>query len=553
MTINFTQFLTEASFSPQAVEKVLTILVRLIEKKIGQRLYRYAGANGFQEVEIKNHPGKGKGFLYFTTKQVAIRFNFVKGDFVSMNFWQHWEIGKASDMYIDFGGANIVRIANIIVDKLTSAVHGQIKKEVIPAYLPEQAIPEGAELITEQAAKRVTPEEFFQIMQSTYPNADYSEMHWRDIANAGAAAGVAGIPGFVKAQAVPNKKGYYSVIPPSAGSPGATAAVSAKPDPILYIKVTAQDPVSKKFLSAGESKQAQDMYNQIQNALSDNSANMAKKEIENPDTLFGALSNLVKLVIKGTNKALMIYGGPGTGKSFTVTSAIEQAGLVKNRDWYHVKGKITTQALYELLFIHRDDKIIVFDDADSVFNNEDSGNILKAALDSYDERIISWLSPRTQNIARLNDAQREAFNKEVDKRLAEDPLGEDEVEYDEDTGKSKVVKKKPLKYPSEFRYDGRIIFISNLGLKDIDSAVLTRSFKINMDLTDEQMFMRMESIIEHLGNPNLTKEEKLDTLRVLKERHLLGQLKNPQMRTFVAASNIRASGVPNWIELLKYS
>lgn len=44
--------------------------------------------------------------------------------------------------------------------------------------------------------------------------------------------------------------------------------------------------------------------------------------------------------------------------------------------------------LYMALFINRD-KLIVFDDCDSVFGNIDSVNILKAALDSYDTRMVS--------------------------------------------------------------------------------------------------------------------------------------------------------------------
>lgn len=547
MTKTFTDFLTEAKFSENAVEKVLFNIKKLIEKKTGQKLYRYGGETGFQEIQIKSHPGTGKGFLYFTTQKTAIRFNFVKGEFISINIWKQWKIGEASDFYIDFGGANIVKIASLILDKIYDALHGKNIKGMIPVYLPESYEPN---FLTEAVAGKITPEEFFKICRDSFPEKsveDFKEMHWSEIANAGASHNLKTIPQFVKQNPVPGKKGYYSVIP--AATPAATVAEPSNAgDPILYIKVTAQDPVSKKFLSSSESQAAQDMYSKIQGALADNSDNMAKKEIKDPKSLFGALANLTKLVIKGTNKALMIYGGPGTGKSWTVTNEINNAGMVKNKDWFHIKGKITTGALYETLFMHRKGELIVFDDADSVFGTEDSANLLKAALDSYDERYISWISPKTQNVSKLNDAQREAFNNELDKRLKEDPL---DVDYDEETGKE--VKKKPIKYPSEFKYEGRIIFISNLPGNKLDSAILTRAFKINMDLTDDQMFMRMEEIIDYLGEPTLTREEKLDTLRILKQRNKLGELKNPSMRTFVAASKIRASGIPNWIELLEYS
>lgn len=535
MSKKFNDFLTEATFSPNTVGRVVNLIVKMIEKKIGQKFYRLGGQNGFEEITVKNHPGKGQGFLFFTPNKLAIRFNFVKGEIVSLSFWRSWSINSPSDMYIDFGGANIVQIVSLVIEKIRHAMRSTIRPEIIPAYLPESVQLDGATIIEEavDGDPRKDPHAFYAVMRSSYPDKDESffrDMHWRDIANAGAmhTPAINTIPRFVKDQAVPNKKGFYNVVP------GASAKVG-EGEPILYIKVTQRDPVTNKFLSASESKAAQDMYKQIQGALTDNSAEMAKKEVKDPSTLFGALANLTKLVIKGTNKALLIYGGPGTGKSFTVTNELNGAGLMKNRDWYHIKGKVTTQALYQTMFLHRKGKIIVFDDADSVFNTEDSANILKAGLDSYDERFISWISPKTVNVALMDDQEREDFNTNLEAKILDDPTAN-------------------VKFPSEFRYEGRIIFISNLPEKDIDTAVLSRAFKINMDLTDEQMFMRMEQIVMKVEpGIDLSDDERRDTLRVLKERNALGQLKNPQMRTLVAAMKIRASGVPDWLDLLQYS
>ena len=50
-------------------------------------------------------------------------------------------------------------------------------------------------------------------------------------------------------------------------------------------------------------------------------------------------------------------------------------------DWAHIKGKASPLSMYTALFKYKN-KIIVFDDCDSVFKNKDSVNILKSALDS---------------------------------------------------------------------------------------------------------------------------------------------------------------------------
>jgi GT2 family glycosyltransferase len=56
-----------------------------------------------------------------------------------------------------------------------------------------------------------------------------------------------------------------------------------------------------------------------------------------------------------------------------------------------VKGFMTAVMLYRLLYEHREKGQIVFlDDCDSIFWNEDALNILKAALDTVEHRIVSY-------------------------------------------------------------------------------------------------------------------------------------------------------------------
>ena len=518
--------LLEAKFSEDKINRVLILLERLLQKRVGQKFYRVPEPF---DVNIKNHPGNGKGYLLLTPRRIGVRFNFVKGEFVSAQVWRPFIIDKPSDQYIEFAGINIVQIVDKLVDLISSAIRGEKKQNAeIPVYLPEShnIYVQSTELLTE--ARRSNPTEFYGFLVAEFGDSkDLTKISFSDIA-AVAAKNDVQVPGYVRKQTL--GKNIYNAVPPA----DISKVSNLKSDPILYIKVTAKDPVSGKFLTSADNKDAQDAYKKIQTALTTNDAATAQKEIKHPGTLFNALANLSELVVKGFNKSLLIYGGPGTGKTFTVLNEIKKAGLVKNKDWYHSKGKATAAELYKNLFLHRDDKLIVFDDIDSIFGSEDSANILKAALDSYDTRYISWLSNRTVNVAKMDSREREEYNQKIDKQIIENPESN-------------------VKFPSEFRFDGRIIFISNLPEDKIDSAVLSRSFKINMDLTDEQMFMRIESIIEHLGEKSLPLEQKKEILQELKNRHKLGDLKSPNMRTFVAATKLASSGMPNWMDLLQYT
>ena len=219
--------------------------------------------------------------------------------------------------------------------------------------------------------------------------------------------------------------------------------------------------------------------------------------------------------------------------TFVVTQTLKKEGLTKGKGWYLVKGKISTSALYQMLFMHRKDDILCFDDTDNIWKDQEAANILKAALDSGDERIISWVSPRTTNVSLLSDAEKEKINDEIDIKFRSEPEG-------------------THKLPSEFEYQGRIIFISNLTYDKFDSAVLTRSAKIDMTLTRDQMFMRMESILAEMGDSSVPLSTKKEILGFLRTQSDIGALSDVSMRTYVAAEDLYKSGLPNWKELLDY-
>jgi hypothetical protein len=138
---------------------------------------------------------------------------------------------------------------------------------------------------------------------------------------------------------------------------------------------------------------------------------------------FSVLADLADAAIGGGIRAMIVSGPAGLGKSFTV----EQALASSDAPYCIVKGFVRATGLYKKLWQYRHPgNVLVFDDADSIFFDDVSLNLLKAACDSTDTRRVSYLA-------------------------------ETQME-DEDGGT----------IPRSFAFDGTVIFITNF---DMDEAI----------------------------------------------------------------------------------
>jgi hypothetical protein len=90
--------------------------------------------------------------------------------------------------------------------------------------------------------------------------------------------------------------------------------------------------------------------------------------------------------------ALIASGSAGVGKTYTATWTLDN---LKEKDslvrWKPINGAASAIGLYMTAydFRHRGN-VIVLDDADRVFDDEESLNILKVLLDTSVERTVSW-------------------------------------------------------------------------------------------------------------------------------------------------------------------
>jgi len=181
---------------------------------------------------------------------------------------------------------------------------------------------------------------------------------------------------------------------------------------------------------------------------------------------FDILDILTEGTIVGNSRALIVSGAPGVGKSFGVEKMLRQYDP-SGETYTIVKGYTRPTGLVKLLYQYRHaGNIIVFDDADSVFQDDIGLNILKCVADTTDRRTVSWLSE----------------GKLVDETTAE------------------II-------PRSFDFEGGIIFLSNLNFEYmIDKgsriaphleAMMSRAFYLDLSMRSKRdSLIRIRQVIK---------------------------------------------------------
>ena len=215
---------------------------------------------------------------------------------------------------------------------------------------------------------------------------------------------------------------------------------------------------------------------------------------------FNLLTDLAKMVIYDVTPSLIVTGEGGLGKTHQIKEVIDVTGL-QDHEYVFFKGYSTARGLYNTLY-DNNDKLIIFDDCDSVLEDKVAVNILKSALDSYDTRTISWMAKMNKN--------------------------------DE--------------YPQHFNFTGRIIFISNKSKDSIDGAILSRSLTVDLTMTPAEKIERMTTILPGIL-PEYSDEVKVEALNFLNENK---DGVNINMRTLIMVIKMANSNPDNWKSMAGY-
>ena len=191
-----------------------------------------------------------------------------------------------------------------------------------------------------------------------------------------------------------------------------------------------------------------------------------------------------------------------SGKTEEVTRVLTSL----NAPATYYKGTIKgLEELLRILYNHRDKEILVFDDFDTVFRNKDMILIFKAVLENKPIRKVT-------SVAMKNFT---------------------------DTGK---LKRKAV--PAQFDFTSGIIFISNM--THFDSAILSRSINLRIDLTNDQMIDKINKTMSDF-HPEVPMPLKQKAIAFLKE--ISAGVKTIDYRQFEIVIAVMQVDSSNWKEM----
>lgn len=228
---------------------------------------------------------------------------------------------------------------------------------------------------------------------------------------------------------------------------------------------------------------------------------------------FEVMEDMTRAAVNGDTRSLIISGPAGLGKSFTVESILEQSGSSQEI----IKGYICAPALYKMLYRQRHRGcVLAFDDCDKIILDEVGVNLLKAACDTTDERMISYM-------------------------VQGDII-------DEETGEG---------IPKKFLFEGTVIIITNL---DMDAmverghklaphltAIISRTHYIDLSMkTTRDYLIRIRQVVKGgmLRDRGLEQHEEDEVMEYVNQN--FSRLREMSLRMVIKISNNRAAHPTKW-------
>lgn len=244
------------------------------------------------------------------------------------------------------------------------------------------------------------------------------------------------------------------------------------------------------------------------------------KQIEEKlEERFCIMEILTRSAVDGDSRSLIISGPAGLGKSYTVEQVLAEVDPNALRHTI-AKGYVKPTGLLRLLYKHRaPGQVIVFDDADTIFFDDTSLNLLKTVCDTTEKRVVSYLAETNM--------------------------------VDEDSAE---------KIPRSFEFEGTIIFITNY---DFDAmiqrghklaphftALISRSHYIDLAMkSDRDYLIRIKQVVKQGLLRDLNDNQKADVLRFVDQNS--SRMRELSLRMVLKVASIRKMEMPAWESLAK--
>lgn len=135
--------------------------------------------------------------------------------------------------------------------------------------------------------------------------------------------------------------------------------------------------------------------NSFEGELKEADKKLSKEVYADPETVFEDIEDLLSLVANKSWRTLIVCGMGGIGKTYHITEGPRSLKKLLGKEgdkWtYHSGTKAAPFSFYKTLFQERD-KVIVFDEADSLLKNQDIVMMLKPILDTSGDNMAEYMS-----------------------------------------------------------------------------------------------------------------------------------------------------------------
>jgi hypothetical protein len=199
------------------------------------------------------------------------------------------------------------------------------------------------------------------------------------------------------------------------------------------------------------------------------------------------LANMTKMIAQSQYHSLFCISGGGAGKTWVITNTMRE----QSQDWFLINSHCTALQLYRLLFLNRQNNLILFfDDCDGMYSSTVHLGLLRSALYGQPDRIVTYHSSQL-----------------------------------------------PDDLPSSFSTTSRFIFCANQVPKKnpMFDAVLTRCLVYRMDLSNDEIVEQFRVMSEN-GYPGCSVEAAAGIVDFIEqhgnERQLSMRLLTPAIRIY---------------------
>jgi len=201
-----------------------------------------------------------------------------------------------------------------------------------------------------------------------------------------------------------------------------------------------------------------------------------------------------------TSNGLIHHNSAGIGKTHVITKTLQG----ENKKYKYISGGIkNARALYQILHDNNDKNLIlVFDDVNEILRNKQAIEVLRTAVTNDPVRHITY----------------------TDNKIA----------------------KGSRKYKPEIEFKSKIIIITNIPVKKIDKAIVSRTTPIEVIVTPQEVMDNIRINIDQAPPSELETTKKMDVWDFLTDDIGIKRINKIDYRIFEQLCIFRATDSPKW-------